>query len=252
MTAAYDSFDYPSYWLEREYEHESEKLAIRAFLAKIKKIGTVLDIGAGYGRLTPSYIYRAKKIIFSDPSSKQLKMAKSQLKNRKITFIQSKLENIEGKVKNKSVDLIIMIRVLHHIKNCNQSFNLINKLLCDNGYLILEFPNKQHFKATVYEFFKGNFTFPIEIFPKDLRSKKAKIKKVLPFINYHPDDVFKKLEESGFKIVEKRSISNVRSPFLKKYIPLEFLLSIERKCQKPLSYTNFGPSIFILARKETI
>ena len=57
-----------------------------------------------------------------------------------------------------------------------KAFETISRLLKKRGYLILEFANKQHLKATISEFIKGNFTFALDIFPKDLRSKRAKNK----------------------------------------------------------------------------
>ena len=250
MSAAYDSYDYTTYWQNRQYEHNSEIIAIKAFLSEIPKIKTILDIGAGFGRLTPTYFYRGTNIIITDPSSKLLKLARGKYNQKKVRFIQSKLENIPNKVRNKSVDLIILVRVLHHLKDCDKSLDIINKLLKDNGHLIIEFANKSHFKATLSEFFKGNFTFPIDIFPKDIRSNKNKKKKTLPFVNYHPDNIVKKLQENGFDIIEKRSVSNIRSTFFKKLLSMDILVSIESFLQHPLSKIYFGPSIFILAKKR--
>ncbi len=90
MSAAYDKYDYLKYWIGRDYEHKSEVIALRALLTKIKKIKTILEIGAGFGRLVSSYSFRAKKIILSDPSAKTLKVARSAFKNKKnIKFIHS-------------------------------------------------------------------------------------------------------------------------------------------------------------------
>jgi len=252
MSAAYDSYDYTTYWENRQYEHNSEIIAIKSFLSKIPKIKTILDIGAGFGRLTSTYLYRGENIVITDPSAKLLKLAREKYHQNKVRFIQTKLENIPGKIRNKSVDLIILVRVLHHLKDCDESINIINKLLKEDGHLIIEFANKSHFKATLSEFFKGNFTFPIDIFPKDIRSKKNKKKKTLPFVNYHPDDIVKKLEENGFEIVEKRSVSNIRSAFFKNLLSMDILLAIESFLQHPLSRINFGPSIFILANKKRV
>lgn len=252
MAAYYDTYDYPSYWQGREYEHSSEVFAIKSFLTKIKKIGTVLEIGAGFGRLVPSYSFRAKKIILTDPSTKLLSIAKNTFSNREnIRYIQTRIENLNKKVRSHSVDLVIMVRVIHHLDNPDEALNIINKLLKANGYLILEFANKQHFKARVSEFLKGNFTFPLDIFPKEVTSLRRKRKKTLPFLNYHPDIIAGKLEENGFEVIEKRSVSNIRSTFLKKLLGTNILIAISKVLQEPLSYINFGPSIFFLARKRT-
>lgn len=249
MSAAYDNFDYPSYWKGREYEHEAEVIAIKSFLEKIPKIKKVLDIGAGYGRLIPTYLYRADKIIVVDPSSKFLNMAKERFPLTKILFIKSNLENLHKKIRKNSVDLIILVRVLHHLKDPNLALKNINLILKKNGFLILEFANKRHFKSLVKEFLRGNFTFLMDIFPKELGNQKSKAAKALPFKNYHPDLIKHMLKKNNFKLLQTRSVSNIRSVFIKKILPKEFLLFLEKNLQTILAPITFGPSIFILAQK---
>ncbi|OGM60267.1 hypothetical protein A3A75_04110 [Candidatus Woesebacteria bacterium RIFCSPLOWO2_01_FULL_39_10] len=248
MPAAYDTYDYPSYWLGREYEHKSEIIAIKAFLEKISHIKTILEVGAGHGRLTPSYIFRASRIILSDPSGRLLKIARSNLKSKKIRFIQALLENLPQKVRSHSADVVVVVRVLHHVDNLEKTFSIIKRLCKKNGYFILEFANKRHLKAILSEVARGNFTFPVDVFTKDVLSKRRK-KSNLPFRNYHPDLILYMLKRYGFSVVEVRSVSNIRSPFIKKVLPLEFLLTLERFVQKPLASFFFGPSIFILSKK---
>ena len=248
MAAAYDTYDYPSYWEGREYEHGSEIICLKAYLDRIPKIKSLLEVGTGFGRLTPTYFYRANKIILSDPSAKLLKLARERFTHKKVRFIQSKVENLPGKIRGKSIDVAICVRVLHHIKDLKLAFSVTRRLLKKDGYLILEFPNKCHSKATIAEFLRGNFTFLLDIFPKELKSSKSR-KKTLPFLNYHPDLIKEELTSQGFKIIESRSVSNVRSVALKKVLQTNILLSIERYLQKPLAKINFGPSIFVLAQK---
>lgn len=251
MGAAYDTYDYPSYWEGREYEHEAEIEAIKDFLGKIPKIDKVLEIGAGFGRLVSSYAYRARKIIITDPSAKLLKDAREKTKKYEPRVIHGGYEVLPRKLRAKTIDLILLVRVLHHLDDPEDCFKVVNRLLKDRGYFILEFPNKSHFKAEFKEFLRGNFTYPLEIFPKDISSKKSKKKKTLPFYNYHPDKIISLLQKTGFEIIQIRSVSNFRNPLLKRLFPINFVLSIEKLLQKPLAYLNFGPSVFILARKNT-
>lgn len=250
MPAAYDTYDYPSFWECRSYEHKAEVIAIKFFLSKIKTINTILEVGSGFGRHIPSFAFRAQKLIISDPSAKLLKIArKNNRRGKNIKFLQSSLLNLPSHIRAGTADLIIMIRVIHHLDNLEVSFATLNKLIKKRGYLILEFPNKRNLKAIFKEFFLGNFTFPIDIFPKDLRSSRSIKKNDLPFFNFHPEKINEILSDCGFKIIEKRSVSNLRySPF-KKLLSTEILLSLERILQKPLSLISFGPSIFILAQK---
>jgi len=250
MAAAYDTYDYPSYWEGREYEHFSEVHALRSLLSNIPKVDSVIEIGAGFGRLTPIYGFRAKRVILTDPSAKLLKMARKTNPDKKIKLIQSKIENLDDKVRAKSADLVICVRVLHHVEDLDKAITGIERLMKKRSYLILEFPNKRHAKASVSEALKGNITYSHDIFPKDIRSERSKKANTLPFINYHPDVVFETLEKHDINIIEKRSVSNIRNSFIKKHIPLEALLFLEKIVQKPLSPICFGPSIFVLGQKK--
>jgi ubiquinone/menaquinone biosynthesis C-methylase UbiE len=251
MSAAYDTFDYPGYWIGRDYEHKSETIALKAFLQKIKKIKKILEVGAGFGRLVPSYAFRAKKIILTDPSAKTLKMAREAFRKRKnVKYIHSSLENLPTKIHPNSISLVIMIRVVHHIKDIDTAFRIIHKMISPNGYFIFEFANKKHIKARFKEYLKGNFSFLKDQTTRDIRSLKSIRKGTLPFLNYHPDKIKDVLTQYGFEVVEERSVSNIRSTFLKNIFSTDLLVSLEKILQRPFSYFDFGPSIFILARKR--
>lgn len=250
MPAAYDTYDYPSYWKGREYEHKSEFLALKKLVARIPKVDKAIEIGAGFGRLLPSYQFRAKKIILSDPSAKLISKAKKKFqKFKNIEFLQSKLQTLKNRKRLKNFDLVIMVRVLHHIEDIEEAFKVVYDLLEKRGYFILEFPNKSHLKASVRNILKGDITYPINIFPIDIRSKKHVKKGILPFINYHPDQIIEKLKEFNFEIIEVRSVSNIRSSLVKKLFPINTLIDLEKILQVPFAKINFGPSIFVLARK---
>lgn len=251
MPAPYDNYDYPAYWKGREYEHNSEFLAIKKLLFRIPKVDRSIEIGAGFGRLLPAYQFRVKKIVLSDPSAKLIAKARNKYRNNKrVEFIQSTLDNLKNRKRAKSFDLCIMVRVLHHIEDIDKAFENVSNLLKDKGYFILEFPNKSHLKAIFKKICRGDFTYPLNIFPLDIRSKKNIKKKTLPFINYHPDQIIEKLEAAGFDLIETRSVSNIRSSFMKRLFPISFLLDLEKYIQIPFSKLNFGPSFFVLAKKR--
>lgn len=251
MGAAYDKFDYPHYWEGREYEHQSELIALKSFLEKIPQIRSLADIGAGYGRLTDSYLHRAKKIVLIDPSNKLLSIAKKTYKNNKsVTTKQSKIENMTRYFRKNSFDLIIMVRVLHHLKTPEIAFSIAQTRLKPGGYLILEYPNKIHFKQLLANFLRGNFTYSYDILEKDRRSKENKKENTLPFNNFHPEIVKELLHKNKFTIIEKRSVSNFRSDTAKNQLPLPVLTALEEIFQPILAYFNIGPSIFILAQKK--
>lgn len=252
MGAAYDSYDYSAYWEGRDYEHNSEVIALKKLLDKIPKIRTIIEIGGGFGRLAPAYAYRAKRIIFSEPSAKLLAKAKSNLSSfQNITFIESGVTDLPLFVPKGRADLALLIRVSHHLTDLEESFKTINSLIKPKGYFILEFANKLHFKAIFRHIFRGDFGYLTDVSSIDIRSARSIRKRTIPFLNHHPALVSHCLEKADFLVVEKLSASNFRSPFLKKYLPMDLLIAVETALQKPLSYLNFGPSIFVLAQKKS-
>jgi SAM-dependent methyltransferase len=234
MSDYYDQYDYPQFWEGREYEHCCEVIAIQKFLHRIPRINRLIDVGAGYGRLSPYYIYRARRSVLIDSSAKLLKLARQKImlldekRAENVKYVHIKAQKVSKKVKNGTFDVVVCVRILHHIENTGDAFSIVNKLLKKNGYLILEFPNKLHGKARARYLFRTP----------------------LPHINFHPLEVQNELKKQGFEIIEKRSVSNIRSSFLKRHLPVSVLLLLEDLLQKPLSNLNFGPSIFILARKR--
>jgi hypothetical protein len=107
-----------------------------------------------------------------------------------------------------------------------------------------------HIKSVLKEIGRGNFSYIKDLTTTDIRSPRSIKKGTILFLNYHPDKIKEILANNGFEIVERRSVSNIRSPFLKSFFSTELLVYFEKLLQRPLSYINFGPSIFILARKR--
>ncbi len=249
--AAYDGYDYPSYWDARNYEHLSEVHAVESFFTKIGNKKNVVDIGAGFGRLANTYSKFAKSITLVEPSRSLLTRARMTLKGQaNLHLVNSTLQNMDSKIKAKKYDVVLLVRVMHHIKDPDDAITAASRHLDKGGYFIVEFANKLHGKAMLQNLLNGNFTFPLDIFPLDKRSKKNIKNNSILFLNHHPDIVEKSLKDHGFTIVEKRSVSNVRSSALKSIAPMPILMSLEKLTQEPLAKINFGPSIFILARKR--
>lgn len=250
-SAHYDTYDYRAYWKGRDYEHDCEAHAINTLLEKIH-VQTLMDVGAGFGRLVPYYKKHTKKIILAEPSGELLKIAKDSYKKmgKTIEYIHSPVETLSKKVKPHSVDAIVMVRVMHHLKSPTEVMSLFSKTLKKDGYLLLEFANKIHIKALVKNICRGDFAFPLDLTPNDIRGVENKKKNSISFYNHHPETIFTSLKKEGFHIIETRSVSNIRSGLAKKYLPQSLLLFIERILQKPLAKVYFGPSLFILAQKK--
>jgi ubiquinone/menaquinone biosynthesis C-methylase UbiE len=249
MPAPYDSYNYLSYWEDRSFEDDCERIAIERFLKKIGQQKTIIDIGGGFGRLLSLYAPLFGKCVVVDPSEKLLAIGRKVNQNFKnVSFKKGSLPKLP--FQKESFDVALMIRVSHHLPQLLPSFKEINRLLRPKGFLVLEVANKIHFLARIRALFTGDLTFAKNLEPVERRSPESIKKRTIAFSNHHPRKVMDGLSLAGFDIKEVFSVSNFRSAFLKNVFPNDWLLNLEKRSQKPLGKSFFGPSIFILGQKR--
>lgn len=237
--------NYLHYWEGRDYENDAEVVAIKRFL-KGKHFKHAVDIGGGYGRLCVLLSEYADKVTLAEPSQQQLDIAKAFLQD--YPQIDRKLMQADDlKFKDKSVDLIMMIRVMHHLPDPSVEFAEIARALTGDGYFLLEIANNAHGRNRIKYALKGK-KVPAE--PVDIRSaKNRKNKDEIAFVNHNPKTVIRQLAHAGLKVEQTLSVSNLRSPGLKKMVPESAMLSVEKVLQPVLAKSYFGPSTFLLIRK---
>lgn len=236
--------NYLRYWDEREYEHAAEKMAITKLL-RGKHFKHAVDIGGGYGRLCLFLEKYADKVTLAEPSQQQLDIAKDFLKGH--AEIDQKLMQADDlKFEDGTVDLLTMIRVMHHLPDPSVEFNEISRVLSKDGYAIIEVANYLHVRNRIKHLARGE-KMPVK--PVDIRSEKNKREEEIAFVNHNPHTVIRHLEHAGLSVESTLSVSNLRSPRLKKALPHGVMLSVERVLQKPLASMYFGPSIFFLVKK---
>jgi ubiquinone/menaquinone biosynthesis C-methylase UbiE len=146
---------------------------------------------------------------------------------------------------DSSVDLIMMVRVMHHLPDPRPELKEIRRVLTDDGVAIIEVANYMHARNRIKHFISRQ-PFPTE--PVDIRTNKNQSDS-LPFVNHNPYTVMKQLKEAGLKVDRILSVSNLRSPTLKKLLPASAMLAFEGVLQPTLSKTFFGPSVFFLVKK---
>ena len=243
--AHYDDpqFSYTQYWQGREYEHLSEVLALNKLLQGLS-FQKSADIGGGFGRLTPALAPRSPTTYLIEPSAKMRRLASKSLRSKNVEIMAGSAART--RLPDSSLDCAILVRVLHHIPNLQPIFSELTRILKPNGYLVIEFANSLNFKSRLKSFISGEPIFPT---PTDLRSLASIRKKYISFVNHHPQTVLKTLRLCRFAPLRVLSVSNFRSPLLKKIVPLQMLLLLESASQTIFSKIYFGPSIFILAQK---
>ncbi len=238
------SHNYLRYWDGRAYEDASERMAIKRLLGG-KHFGHAVDIGGGYGRLCIFLERYADAVTLAEPSQQQLNIAAEFLKDH--PRVERKLvQAADMPFKDESVDLLTMIRVMHHLPDPHAELSEIARVLTADGYAIIEVANYAHARNRLKYFLKGR-KLPAD--PVDIRTAAHKSDDEIPFVNHNPQTILKQLGQAGLKVEKVLSVSNLRSTTLKKVVPKGVMLAVEKLMQPALASTFFGPSIFFLVRK---
>lgn len=241
------SHNYLHYWDGREYEHAAEEIAIKKLLGG-KHFKAAVDVGGGYGRLCVQLETFAEHVTLAEPSQQQLDIAADFLKDH--PEIDRKLAQADDlPFKDASVDLLTMIRVMHHLPDPSREFAEIARVLTADGYAIVEVANYLHMVNRLKHLAKRK-KLPVK--PVDIRSAANKRDDEIAFVNHNPATVTRQLEAAGLTVERYLSVSNLRSVRLKKILPREVMLGAEKVLQRPLAVVYFGPSIFFLVRKKTV
>lgn len=237
-------FSYEKYWGNRKYESLSEILAVRRLLPP-RLLEKSADIGGGFGRLTHLLSSNSRQVLLIEPSAKQLALAKKHLSS--FTNISYRLGTIEATgLPNQSLDLALVIRVLHHLPDPLPAFWELARIIKPGGLLIMEFANSINFKARFKSFLSGQPILPV---PVEMRSARNIRRRTIAFVNHHPQAILRCLSLSGFTPLKTLSVSNFRAPFSKRFLPLSVLTFLESISQSTLTKMYFGPSIMILAKR---
>lgn len=238
------SHNYLRYWDGRDYENEAEEMAIKRLLSG-KHFKNAVDVGGGYGRLCILLEKYADKVTLAEPSQQQLDIAKDFLKDH--PEIDRKLLQADNlKFADNSMDLVTMIRVMHHLPNPEAELAEISRILSKEGYAIIEVANYMHGRNRLKYLLKGK-KMPTE--PVDIRSAANRRDDEIAFVNHNPHTVIKQMAHAGLKVDRILSVSNLRSPGLKKVVPKGVMLTAEKILQPTLANTFFGPSVFFLVKK---
>jgi ubiquinone/menaquinone biosynthesis C-methylase UbiE len=238
----YNGYDYKKeFWenVDREYEDQADRMAIRKLLPK--RMEKFADIGGGYGRLANEYLKRAHKVIIFDYSKSELKQAKD--------VYGDKIETRAGDIydlpfKDGELDGLMMVRVTHHLKKMDKAMAELYRVLKPGGVAVIEVANKRTLPKMVRYATRRSKVNP---FDKTVANYKEISKD--GFYNYHPKYVEEIFNKTGFKTEKVLSVSNFRSRGLKKLFGTKNLVKMEDKAQKALAPIRFAPSIYYKLRK---
>jgi len=236
-------YDYTTYFDKRAYEHGAEAIAIRRLLDG-RHFGRAADIGGGYGRLCVLLREYADHVTLAEPSQSQLDAAAKLLADTDIAQVRTQADDLA--FEDGSLDLITMVRVMHHLPEPSAEFAEIARVLAPGGTAIIEVANYGHYKNR-RQFKKQGKALPTE--PVSIRTVEADEPDAIAFVNHNIATVVGQLAAAGLTLQNKLSVSNLRSERLKQLLPTGVMLAAEKRLQKRLAKNDFGPSIFLELKK---
>ena len=237
-------YDYTTYWNNRDYENGAERVAIRRLL-KDRHFAKAADVGGGFGRLAILLREYADQVTLAEPSQTQLDAAEKFLAGTDVIKARQQADALQ--FADGELDLITMVRVMHHIPEPTKEFAEIARVLRPGGTAIIEVANYGHYKNR-RGFKKAGRELPAE--PVSIRTVTAEEPDAIALANHNIDTVVAQLADAGLVLQGKLSVSNLRSQKLKKILPTSLMVAVEKVLQKPLAKSDFGPSIFLELRKS--
>jgi SAM-dependent methyltransferase len=214
----------------RNYEDRVERIALRRLLP----IGgrRLLELGAGFGRLTEEY-RNFEQIVVLDYSLSQLQYAQERY-GRSERFVYVAADAYKLPFRAGIFDAATMIRVIHHMSDVQRALEQIRHVLAPHATFILEHANKQNLKAMVRYALGRQGWSPYSHEP---------VEYVELNFDFHPSYIVEQLKAAGFKPDRRIPVSFFRLGVLKDVVPTGLLVGLDSLLQ----YTGmlFTPSVFV-------
>lgn len=245
-STAYDdpNYNYLDYWSSRDYEHLAEVMAIRRLL-KGRRYQHAVDIGGGFGRLSILLTEYADQVTLTDSSSQQLGLAVRFLAGNPEIDVRL-MEAGRLDFPDQSVDLVTLVRVLHHLPDPAAELRELSRVLRPGGSAVIEVANSAHALNRLRYLTRGQ---RVPLAAMDIRAMQAWQTDGVPFVNHHPRTITRAFATAGLRVERCLSVSNFRHARLKATVPPKVLLAAERLAQARLAVAKFGPSSFYLLQK---
>lgn len=228
----YDLSYRDEFWSSRAYEDLCDRMAVRALLAGGH--GHLLDLGAGFGRLVDQYgAFGAVTLVDASPA--MIEAARDRVgSDPRFRIVMADAANLP--VEDRSVDVVVAVRLLVHLGDPVRVFREIARVLRPGGWLVIEFPNRRHLLASIRYLTGRQSWSPAAAQPHEY---------LAGHFAHQPATITAQLRAVGLEPDIRRAVSLFRSAGLKRLIPARLLAAIESPLQGPLGGIAPGPSIYV-------
>ncbi len=231
----YEGSDYKTRFWDgqgRQYEDQVERIALRRLLPSSGS--TLIEIGAGYGRLADEYRGYEKVVLF-DYSRSLLREARQQLGDDP-RFIYVAGSWYEMPFVDGLFAAMVQIRTLHHAADVSGLFRELARIARPLGCYVLEFANKRNLKAIARYLSRRQQWSPFALEPVEF---------VALNFDFHPRWIRQQLSAAGFAPGRSLTVSHYRFEPIKKTVPTGLLVKLDSMAQLTGNWWQLSPSVFV-------
>ena len=231
----YEGSDYQArFWRDqgRDYEDLVERAALRRLLPATG--ATVLDIGAGFGRLSAEFS-GYQRVVLLDYSTTLLREAQTRLRHDP-RFLYVAANWYQMPFVNGLFDTLVQVRTLHHAADAPALWRELARIARPGGYYVLEFANKHNLKAIARYALRRQTWSPFDHKPVEF---------VELNYNFHHAWIRRHLVAAGFTPGSMLNVSNFRLAWLKAAAPTDWLVRLDYRLQPLGRWAQLAPSLFV-------
>lgn len=215
----------------REYEDRVERIAIRRLMPL--KGERLLEVGAGFGRLTP--LFRGyEQVVLLDYSRSHLESARQRLGDDGFLYVAADLYRIP--FAPAVFDGATLIRVLHHVEDPLAALRSLRLVMRRGGIFLLEFANKRNLKAILRWLLRRQAWNPFAPEPVEF---------VELNYDFHPRTIRQQLAGAGFRPRRTLAVSHFRIGSIKRLVPTGILVFLDSLAQFTGALWQLTPSVFV-------
>lgn len=236
----YEGSDYRARFWEnqgRDYEDQAERVALRRLLPPAGD--TLLDVGAGFGRLADEYRGYERVVLF-DYSRSLLREARERLgHDPRYRFVAGNwydLPFVAG-----LFAALVQVRTLHHAADAPALFRELGRVARPGAAYVLEFASKHNLKAMVRYGLGRQAWSPFDRQPVEFVD--------LNF-DFHPAWIRDQLAGAGFAPEQQLTTSHFRFAPLKRVMPTGWLVALDSALQRTGAWWQLTPSVFVRSRHD--
>ena len=224
----------------REYEDRVERIAMKRLLPS--KGGRLLELGAGFGRLTNLYT-GFKQVVLVDYDLAHLAYARDRYGHDGYLYVAADIYHLP--FAPGQFDAATMVRTLHHMGDPLAALQQSRMALRRDGAFILEYANKRNLRAIVRWLSRGRIgqsrwgTVSFNPFRHEVVEFDSN------YYGFHPRSVLEMLSEAGFRPRRQLAVSYLRAPILKRLLPLGILVRLDALLQLTGGWWPLSPSEFL-------